>query len=67
MQPFTIVTLKDEEGDEFPIRLPGCYPSNRGADIEAALQILQETKEFHPKGEVTCTDIEYVQHTGSVS
>ena len=61
-QPFTTVTLKDEDGDEFPIRLPGVYRDNRAADIEAALQILHEHNAADlqkPNGEVTCDRIEY--------
>ena len=60
-QPFTVVTLVDADGDEFPIRLPGCYEQNRGADIAAALQILDEEHELRPRGEVTVGGIEYVR------
>jgi hypothetical protein len=57
--PATIVVLQDEDGDEFPILLPGQYPDNRAADIEAALQIIREHDEMRPRGEVTCARIEY--------
>jgi hypothetical protein len=59
-QPTTVVTLIDEDGDEFPIRLPGVYRSNRGADIEAAMQILGDDPALQPRGTVTARDIEYL-------
>ena len=40
--PMTIVTLHDEDGDEFPFTLPGVYETNRAADCEAALQLAAE-------------------------
>lgn len=61
-QPFTVVTLKDEDGDYFPIRLPGVYRDNRAADIESAMQILAEHEKGgtqHPRGNVTLDTIEY--------
>lgn len=62
-QPFTVVTLADEDGDEFPIRLPGVYRGNQAADYDAALQIAAElTKagEIRPRGDLTLHDIEWV-------
>jgi hypothetical protein len=58
--PFTIVTLQDEDEDEFPIRLPGVYRENKAADIEAALQIARESSEIRPRGELTIARIEYI-------
>ena len=57
--PMTLVTLKDEDGDEFPIRLPGVYPENRAADYEAALQLLREQTEMAPRGTIELARIEY--------
>jgi hypothetical protein len=58
--PCTIVYLKDEDGDEFPIRLPGVYRENRAADTEAALQIIREESDLKPRGEITLDRIEYI-------
>jgi hypothetical protein len=55
--------LVDDDGDEFPIALPGIYRENRGADIEAALQIAGEAVaagSFRPRGGFKCDRIEYV-------
>lgn len=57
--PSTIVTIVDDDGDTFPIRLPGVYRENRAADIAAALQILSEEPEMRPRGEVRVGNIEY--------
>jgi hypothetical protein len=57
--PFTIVVLKDEDGDEFPIRLPGVYENNQAADHAAALQIIREESRMRPRGELTLARIEY--------
>jgi ribosomal protein S11 len=56
----TIVTLVDEDGDEFPIRLPGVYVTNRAADYAAALQILAESVELQPRGEVRLGTLAYL-------
>jgi hypothetical protein len=58
--PFTVVTLVDEDGDTFPVRLPGVYPANRAADFEAALQIVTESAELNPRGRVSLFEIDYV-------
>ena len=61
-QPFTIVELVDDDGDEFPVRLPGVYRENRAADMEAALQIANEhtaTGAFTPNGELRVAEITY--------
>jgi len=58
--PCTIVTLVDEDGDEFPIRLPGVYRANQANDIEAAEKILQEEQQMRPRGKVVVGKIEYV-------
>lgn len=63
MSAQTVVTLVDEDGDEFPIALPGIYPENRGPDIAAALDIAAEAVrngQFRPRGEFSCKTIEYV-------
>jgi len=57
--PFTIVTLKDDNGDGFPMRLPGVYRENKAADIEAALQLAKEEPEFSPNGPLVFDFIEY--------
>jgi hypothetical protein len=62
MPALTIVTLVDDDGDEFPIALPGVYLENRGADIEAALQIAQEgiaAGKLKPRGELRFLSIKY--------
>ena len=64
-QPFTRVTLIDEDGGKFRILLPGVCPENRGADIEAAIQILDETPELRPRGTVEFGRIEYVNVASS--
>lgn len=56
--PFTIVTILDEDGEEFPVRLPGVYPTNKAADVEAALQIARN--DLGLQGELTWGPIEYV-------
>ena len=61
--PDTIVYLLDEDGDEFPIRLPGIYRENRAADIEAALHIIRTpdvAANMKPRGEVKFDRIEYL-------
>lgn len=57
--PMTIVTLLDEDGDEFPVVLPGVYRENRAADAEAALLIIAELTEVRPRGELRLGGIEY--------
>jgi hypothetical protein len=61
--PFTIVYLKDTDGDEFPVRLPGVHPSHLDGDVQAAMDILHEqrSKDLQkPNGELTFDRIEYV-------
>jgi hypothetical protein len=61
--PSTIIYLKDEDGDEFPIRLPNIYRSNLPADIEAALHIIRQpdmAEKMHPRGEVEFVRVEYI-------
>ncbi len=57
--PTTVVTFLDEDGEEFPVRLPGVYREYRAADIAAAFQILTETEEATPNGKVGFYTIEY--------
>jgi hypothetical protein len=61
--PFTIVTLTDDDDDEFPVRLPAIYKENRGADIEAALHIanteLIPRHNWNPTGSLKFERIEY--------
>ena len=61
--PFTVVVLVDDDGDEFPIRLPGVYRSNLGADVAAALQIADspEYDGLEPRGPLTFDRVEYVE------
>ncbi len=57
--PSTVVTLVDEDGDEFPIRLDG-VTVNVGIDFDEALWTLQnEMPEMKPRGRVTLGKIEY--------
>lgn len=58
--PFTIVTILDEDGDEFPMRLPGVYRGNRAADGLAAIDLLRRDSEMRPRGELRVGSIEYV-------
>lgn len=61
--PHTIVTLLDEDGDEFPVTLPGVFPTNRAGDQEAALEIAEGFKrsgDWRPRGELRVGEIEYV-------
>ena len=63
MSAQTVVVLVDDDGDEFPIALPGIFRENRGADILAAHQIANEAIEagqFRPRGVLKCKQIEYV-------
>lgn len=60
----TIVTLVDDDNDEFPIALPGIFKGNREADIESALQIAREAIRdggFRPNGELRFERIEFVE------
>ena len=59
--PFTVVVLVDDDGDEFPVRLPGVYRSNLGADVAAALQIAEQSDELNPSGVLTFDRVEYVE------
>lgn len=62
--PSTVVTLVDDDGDEFPIALPGVYPANRAADYEAALQLAAESiRDGHiaPNGDLRLGSIEYTR------
>lgn len=63
--PHTLVILEDEDGDEFPVMVPGVYANNRGADIAAALQIIEKDEYTKPRGELTCKDIEYYDPFGA--
>lgn len=65
--PCTIVTILDDDDDEFPIWLPGVFRENRAADVEAALQIVHETKEMRPRGNVRVGRIEYYDPTESAA
>jgi len=61
--PFTIVTLVDDDEDEFPVRLPGVYSENRSADVEAAVEIAKEQAgdgTVSPNGVLRFGRIEYV-------
>lgn len=60
--PFTIVTLTDDDGDEFPIFLRGVRPSNAGPDAKAALQAAAKMialGDINPKGTLKLHSIEY--------
>jgi hypothetical protein len=61
--PSTVVTLVDDDGDEFPVRLPGVYQTNRAADAEAALWLAKEhvaAGHFTPRGDLIVGRIEYL-------
>lgn len=61
--PLTIVTFADEDGDEFPVRLPGAYYINRSDDIVWALQIAGEmirAGDVAPRGALKFDRIEYI-------
>ena len=58
--PITIVTLVDDDGDEFPITLPGVYRSNPNGDVEAALKIANESSEIKPSGQLRLGAIDYI-------
>jgi hypothetical protein len=61
--PFTVVTLVDADGYEFPIRLPGVYPDARESDVESARAIAGEqvkNRQIRPNGELRFDRIEYV-------
>ena len=58
--PSTLVVFIDEDADEFPIRLPGVYRENRAADFEAAMQLLRESDEMQPRGDVAVLEIQYL-------
>ena len=59
--PFTVVILVDDDGDEFPIRLPGVYPANLGDDVAAALTIAEQSDELNPSGVLTFDRVEYLE------
>lgn len=64
MPSMTVVTLLDEDDDEFPIALPGVFRENRGADIQAAVAIAAEgirDGKLRPNGELRLGEIEYVE------
>ena len=67
-QPSTVVTLHDEDGDEFPVRLPGVYRENRAADMEAAFQIALEnvaSGDWTPRGKLSVHHISYLNEVAS--
>jgi hypothetical protein len=60
--PSTVITFTDEDGDEFPVRLPGVY-ENRAADVAAGLQIAYE--DYKPRGVLTLKSVEYMNEVQS--
>ena len=59
----TVVTLVDDDGDEFPIALPGIFPENVSGDKEAAMKIAEESIRngvYRPNGTLRVGRVEYV-------
>lgn len=57
--PFTVVTLVDEDGDEFPFRIDGAPDDELDVrEAKARLALFTEQGHISPRGEVSVKSVE---------